>query len=891
MDSQRWALIERHFEQLTALPSTERSAYLERASAGDAELRAELVSLLAAHESQANPLDIPAALRFAGAPTTDSSAAPRIVQPGTQVGPYVLLNKIADGGMGAVWLAERADGLLKRKVALKLPHVSWLSGDFAQRMARERDILSSLEHPNIARLYDAGLDDLGRPYLAMEYIEGQPIDAYVSERSIGIEATLHLILQVAHAVAKAHSHLVVHRDLKPSNILVTPQGCVRLLDFGIAKLLSDSAELTQLTRIGGRVFTPEYAAPEQIKGESISTATDIYSLAVVAYELLSGARPYALTRGTAAELEEAIAGTDPLAASEATPDNHRRRALRGDLDAILNKALKKNPAQRYATVDAFARDIEKYLAGELVSARPDAWTYRFTRFVARHRLAFASGLIIALSLVAATAVSIYQLRRTEQQRQRAVLLGQRHAAVAEFLGTVLTEAAAPESTITVGTLLARSEDIAVSGAVSTVPEDRADILGVIGTYYSSLGDPKKAVDVISRALELVEHSRDRDLVARLVCLRAPSLARLGQVEQAKKHIDEAIETPEVSPEVLADCLRYRAFIAQQTNDPEGAMNDAEQALRQLERSEAPNAIMRAGLVGDLAYAHQLKGNTAQAERHFADSVAGFRAAGRPRHPTLIAILNNWGIARISSGDMRGALESYQEAMEVASATTTEPPTYVVLNYARVLEELADYDRAVEHYQRAIAVADGAGDPLSSTLGKLCLARIEVERGNLLDAVEVLDRIAPMIGSTIPAQSPPGLMHTLLRGVVAARQGDFPVALERMSTIVRFWDDRKAAVGATANALRLRAEVLLSTGHLDEALNDAQRALDISRSLQTGAASSNTGHSLVVLANVQAARGETQLAIQALDEAIPQLATALGPEHPATRRARDQRLRS
>ena len=237
---------------------------------------------------------------------------------GALVGPYRLLRELGVGGMGSVWLAERADGTLKRQVALKLPRASWARG-LAERMARERDILASLEHPNIARLYDAGTDAQGRPFLALEYVEGQPIDVYCSERALSIRQRLQLLLEVASAVTFAHSRLVVHRDLKPSNILVTADGQVRLLDFGIAKLMEgDRTQETQLTQMAGRALTLDYASPEQIRGEPIGTASDVYSLGVVAYELLAGAKPYKLKRGSAAELEETIATVDaPLASATA----------------------------------------------------------------------------------------------------------------------------------------------------------------------------------------------------------------------------------------------------------------------------------------------------------------------------------------------------------------------------------------------------------------------------------------------------------------------------------------------------------------------------------------------------------------------------------------------
>ena len=876
-----------HFAALIDLPSADRDGYLARIAAEDQEQAAELASLIDAHDSDASPLDRPALnlsdINDDGVPVTEAT------KPGLRVGPYVLISKIADGGMGTVWRAERADGLLKRKVALKLPHISWLTSDFAARMARERDILARLEHPNIARLYDAGVDELGRPYLAMEFIDGVSIDEYVKSRGLVIRDIVALIVQVARTVAQAHSQLIVHRDLKPSNILVTGDGQVHLLDFGVAKLLADEVNATQLTQFAGRAFTPAYASPEQITSEPITTATDIYSLAVLSYELLTGSKPYRLDHeDSAVDLVRAIATADVLTASDRAPDKLRKRTLKGDLDAILNKALKHLPTERYATIDAFAQDLERYLSGEPVLARPDAWTYRLGRFAARHRVAFASLSIVALSLIAATTISLYQLREARAQRERAMQLGQRHAAVADFLGTVLTEAVAPDTPITVADLLARSEQLASSGAISTVPEDRADILGVIGTYYSSLGDATKSVEVISRGLDSLQQSSDRELQSRLLCLRAPSLARLGKVDAAIQQISEAIRAPGLSHDIFAECMRYRAFVAQQTNDPDGAMQYAQQAIDHLERSSAPNAIFRAGLDADLAYAHQLKGEAAQAEQFFASSIAKFRAAGRPRHPTLITILNNRGIAQISAGDMRGAYDTLNEAMSIAATTMREPPAFVSLNYARVLEELAQHDRASELYTKEAVKAAASGNTLQAAFGDLSNARIALERGDVQGARAILIKVEPLIGSSIPAGSPPALAHTLLTGILAQRQGDLARALQHASEVVKFWDDRKAAVGATANALRVRADVLLAMNRNDEALKDAERAVAISRSLQIGKASSNTGHSLALLARVHRARGDTKRFEEVSNEAIAQLTQALGDEHPATRRAREGR---
>jgi TolB-like protein len=329
------------------------------------------------------------------------------LHPGERVGPYELVRRLGTGGMAEVWLAHRADGTLKREVALKLPTLWRLRADLAQRFARERDILAGLEHIHIARLYDAGVSGDGLPYLALEYVEGKPLTAWCDEHRLGLRERLKLVLQVLDAVQYAHGHHVIHRDLKPSNILVTEAGQVRLLDFGIAKLLleGETTEETQLTQMYGRAFTADYASPEQLRGESLTTASDLYSLGVVLYELLAGNRPYQLRGDTAALPVQAIVGAeiakpstkaaDEAAATRSTTPAKLVRRLKGDLDAIALRALAKAPTDRYPSAEALADDLQRYLSGEPVEAQPDRLTYRAGKYVLRHRTSTAMAALAA----------------------------------------------------------------------------------------------------------------------------------------------------------------------------------------------------------------------------------------------------------------------------------------------------------------------------------------------------------------------------------------------------------------------------------------------------------------------------------------------------------------
>lgn len=412
-----WPAISALLDEALALPASEHASWLAGLSAERAAHREALRTLLA-HRPGVETDDF-----LREMPRLDIDAAE---QPGSGlaegglVGAYRLITEIGRGGMGTVWLAERSDGTMKRRVALKLPRIVW--GDtFSERLGREREILATLEHEHIARLYDAGVDAHGRPFLAMEYVEGEPIDAYCRSHMLPVRERIALLLQVMAAVAHAHAKLVVHRDLKPSNILVTKEGEVRLLDFGIAKLLEgDRTRETALTEFGGRALTLDYASPEQIRGEPLGTASDVYSMAVVAYELLAQARPYRLKRGSAAEMEEAIASVEPLLASAEATDPLTRKALRGDLDAILNQGLKKSAEQRYSSVESFAQDLQRYLRGDPVLARPDTKRYRAAKFVRRHAAAVAMGTALATAIVAGAVVALWQARVAREQQRLAV---------------------------------------------------------------------------------------------------------------------------------------------------------------------------------------------------------------------------------------------------------------------------------------------------------------------------------------------------------------------------------------------------------------------------------------------------------------------------------------
>jgi serine/threonine-protein kinase len=569
----QWPTLRELLDQGLAVAPPERPAWLARVATTHPALAGRLRVLLEA-SAGAPMATLPKVETAAFAPIAPAEMPERI-------GPYRLLRALGEGGMGSVWLAERTDQLQGRRVALKLPHGAWRRAGLAERLRREREILATLHHPNIATLFDAGVADDGQPWLALELVEGEPIDAWCTRLKLDVPARLRLALQVARAVAHAHANLVVHRDLKPSNIFVTADGTVKLLDFGIAKLLDQGvAEETELTRLGGRALTPDYASPEQIRGEPIGTASDVYSLGVVLYELLAGQRPYRLARESRAALEQAVLEADPPRPSDVAGDHAARRALRGDLDTIVLKALKKQPADRYATVDALADDVQRWLEHRPVLAQPDSRAYRMRRFVRRNRVAVGTGSAVMLAVVGGALAALWQARVAVAERERA-------DEVKTFIAELLRDANpafAGGRKVTVDELLLTTKP-KIDQRFADRPAIRAELLTIVGTTLSSIGEDRAAgpyyEDAASAAAaafgpEHVQtlHSRSM-LVKRLGETRPPAEV----AAEADRILAAMRRNPDVDPAYLVNLLGQRAHIASDLRRLDEAVAFADEALR------------------------------------------------------------------------------------------------------------------------------------------------------------------------------------------------------------------------------------------------------------------------------------------------------------------------
>lgn len=512
MNPQDWQTLDTLFQEALDLAPPDRGAFLDRVATDHPELVNRLRTLLAADEEGTHALDRPAWEHASG-------TLEELDRVGTRVGPYRILSLLGRGGMASVYLAERADGQWKNRVALKILHRGLDTESIVRRFLEERQILSSLDHPNIARFLGGGTSDEGLPWLVMEYVEdGVTLLEHCDEERLGIRDRVALFRQVAEAVQAAHRRLIAHRDVKPSNVMVDGTGRVKLLDFGIAKILDPSAD-PGVTQVGQRVLTPAYASPEQVTGDAITTASDVYQLGVLLCELLSGHRPYGEVEGGTAAQERAILQAAPVPMSRLITDGDARLRggvtrstasgeLQGDLDTIVEKTLRKDPDERYASAGALADDLQRYLDGLPVSARPPSLAYRAGKFVQRHRSAVTAAAGFVLMLAGATVFSTVQAVRANQERDRARLEQMRAESVTAFVTDVLTlvdpdvtgeNARANQAILDAGVEQARIR-------LADQPGTLADVLGTIGEVYLQLGRAEPAVDVAREALALREHA-------------------------------------------------------------------------------------------------------------------------------------------------------------------------------------------------------------------------------------------------------------------------------------------------------------------------------------------------------------------------------------------------
>jgi serine/threonine-protein kinase len=707
-----WKKVERIIDVALESDPSHWPRVLDEESKGDVALRQEVASLLTRYTAARSFLESPPA--EAAAALVAEAREPAQQVDGRRIGVYRLVKQIGRGGMSRVFLGERADGAFEQQVAIKLLRPGLDSEIDHDRFRAERQILASLNHPNIARLLDGGISADGAPYLVLEYVDGEPIDAYCDARALGVRQRLDLFASVADATEAAHQSLVVHRDLKPSNILITKDGVVKLLDFGLAKLLEPvSTVVAPSTHPGQRWLTPEYAAPEQITGGPITTLTDVYQLGAVLYELLTGAPPFGARGRSVHELEAAVVGDDAPPPSAMAPES-RRRALRGDIDAIVLKALSKEPDRRYASPRALVDDLRRHLDGHPVLARRQTLSYRTRRFARRHGSSLAVGATILMLLATYVVTVAADRRRIHLALDEATAGSHRAEQVTDFM-LGLFDAAAPGQnlgdTVNARALLARG--LARAHELAGQPALQAQMLDVVGRLETRLGEYDRARPVLQEALAL-----RRQVYGESHPDVATSLESLAWAEYDEGNFAQATrlrrEVLTLRRQLLGDSdtktttsLLELAAAMHAQGDYRGAQPLLDEWIKIVSRQRPETTDLRARQLSDLASNYEVRGNAELAERLIREAAGINRALYGERNQnyantlvTMGSMISNAGRQSEADSILRSSIDILREVYPTGHPDLAD----ALKTLGVVLEHEHRYADAVAPLREAVAMA-------------------------------------------------------------------------------------------------------------------------------------------------------------------------------------------
>ncbi len=823
MKSDRWRRLDALVEAALERPAEERGRFLEQACADDESLRLEAESLLAVDGEAEGFLE---AAAIAAAAAT-----------GERIGPYRIEREIGSGGMGVVYLAERADDAYRGRVAIKLlrggaPGAGAVPG-LVRRFHGERQILASLDHPSIARLLDGGATADGRPYLVMEHIDGSPIDAYCDSCCLSVRRRLELFREVCDAVHYAHQNLVVHRDLKPSNILINAAGTPRLLDFGIAKLLDPErfAVAAEATTAGLRPMTPHYASPEQVRGGSITTASDVYSLGVLLFQLLTGRLPYRVAGLAPGELERLLSETEPprpssvvsgeaAAAGEdstspeevslrrGTRPAQLRRQLAGDLDHIVAKALRADPAGRYGSVEQFSEDLRRHLAGLPVLARQDAFGYQVKTFLRRYRWAVAvAGLILALVVGFAVAMAdqasktARQRDLAEEERDRAQRERERAERVSDFMVELFRGVdpwTARGDEVTARQILDNGVD-KIERDLARQPEVRASLQDAVGTVYLHLAHYDESARLLESALGTREASlgADHPDVAESLNHLASVYRRQGRYDEVEPLYRRALAIREralgADDPGVAEVLRYLSNLYRDQGRFAEAEEAGGRALDIYRRALGPDHQEVAATLNSLAGAAARQGRHEEAQRLLEETLAINEQAFGEMHMATAGTLYNLANMRLQSGDPAAAEPYFERALSAYSQLFEGPHPNVAsthLGLASVAEAGELLEDEERHLRRALAIYAGTiGE--QHDLAAMCFHRLgdlELRRGRATEAAPLFDRALAIRESRLGPAHPLTAQSLLSLAGLRQRQGRPAQAVALCARARPIWEE-------------------------------------------------------------------------------------------------------
>lgn len=902
------------------MSAPEREVWLAQLQAEAPELAGDLANLLSEHG------------RLEGSSFLDASPSAGPALAGHRIGAYRLVRPIGQGGMGSVWLARRDDGRFEGTAAVKLLNLALIGHESERRFAREGQILARLNHSGIARLLDAGVLPIGVPYLVLEYIEGQRVDEACDARALGVPARVEVFREILAAVAHAHGQLIVHRDLKPSNVLIDEQSRVKLLDFGIAKLLEAdlAGDPTALTREGGRVLTPAYAAPEQLLGHTITTATDVYALGVLLFLLLAGHHPsgagegppHALMRSVledeAPRLVDAFSNLNSprqveLARRRGTTPDKLKRLLHGDIDVIVARALRKNPLERYPSIAALDDDLRRYLTHRPIAARRAQWWYRTAKLARRNPIAVALGALAGLSLaLGLVGVSVQARRATRQaelaeaQRVRAdeeatkALMQRDFAlrqlslseAVNDLNHFLLSDAAPNGKPFTVGDLLARAERIVARqyGGAGLELENRVELMVGIGRSYAVQDDIESARRVLERAYRESRAVTGHATRAKVACALANAISVAGEMERAERLLAEADTELTDEPQLTHArhfCLRMGRRIAHERGAFDVALQRVEAARKLLDEAGYSSPLQRLRTFMDLGEGYRATGRYAEADAAFRTASEQLRAFEREDTETASTLLNNWALVVLALGRPRQAEQFLRRAIDIESAQSgvESISPMLLLNMARPLLELGTLEEAARHAERALGLARQKGHDVVVLQALLLLTAIHRERGELHRATAALAQAEQQARQTVPSGHVAFAALASERSLLAAEQGERALAETAADEAIAIVEAARQPGEMLPRFLLRRVTSRLGVGDLARAEADARRSLELELAIAPpGARSVKLGRAYLALAHVLHRRGDIDNARSLARLAKEHFTATLGAEHVQSRSA-------
>jgi eukaryotic-like serine/threonine-protein kinase len=899
-----WRLLSPLLEQALALDGEERQAWIK---AQEPEITYRLEILLLEHSVLASDGFLETGV--VELPSMTATLA------GQTIGAFEVVSQIGQGGMGSVWLARRNDGRFERQVALKFLNIALLGKEGEDRFKREGRILALLAHPHIAELIDAGVTITGQPYLVLEYVDGDQIDRYCDQRQLDLPTRIHLFLQVLDAVAAAHANLIVHRDLKPSNVLVRKDGDVKLLDFGIAKLIeaeNDSERQTAFT-IGGTALTPEYAAPEQLKGEAITVSTDVYALGVLLYLLLTGRHPAGEGPNSPAELVRTIVEVEPMRPSDlvAAPVTDSgdsaaralvrgasveklRRVLRGDLDTILAKALKKDPRERYASVGAFADDLRRYLKSEPIKARPDTLMYRAGKFARRYRM----GILIALLALAGVATGItgmlLQARTARIQRDLALRQLARAERMTDLNELLLSNSAPVGKPLAVDQLLEREERV-IEHERNPDTANHVELQLSLGNQYSSEDENDNALRVLNAAYRVSRDLKDPSIRAKASCVLAGAMVPIGDLSRAEALYQEGLrelgDAPQYASERAA-CLLHGSEVAYRNGNSDESVARARAAEQAIQRSpvqwnlEGLNILVNLGTVlGDA-------GNFREAETIFQQASDLMTTLGYDDSQKAVKLFDDWALTLSYDGRELEAQRLYRRALDISRNDESNGAVApdLLLNYADLLQQLGQTTEAARYFALASKKAHELNDNVLTDETELLQAWMLTNAHAYAQATRQVDELELRLRKRYAPEHYVFAELSSVRAGIALGRGDLRSAAHFATEAVELDEASIRRIGQCAAMLTAllvsRSGVDLKSGQREQAVSDARRAIKLLEDREDPSIlSSNIGRAYLALALALEAEGkpdETQLAAR---KAYANLQTTLGSDQPDTRSAR------